>query len=200
MNSMISEGALIKFEKVPFEQFYKDYNKIHPNNSEQLTMIDGLIESYEERVRRIYDSIKLPKRATAFSAGYDFYAPYELLINNKSNTVIPTGIRFVDRGKEDNRLRATGSFRRVFLLLTPRSGQGFKYKARLNNTVGVIDADYADSDNFGHIMAILTSETEFKVPAGSAFMQGIFIPYSIVDGDSTTGTRNGGFGSTDAHN
>ena len=38
------------------------------------------------------------------------------------------------------------------LLLMPRSSLGFKYGIRLSNTVGVIDADYADSDNEGHII------------------------------------------------
>ena len=54
---------MIHFEKVSFEQYYKDRTKV---------------ETYltEEEVRSEYDAIKLPKRATTDSAGYDFFAPY----------------------------------------------------------------------------------------------------------------------------
>ncbi len=51
---------IAKFEKVSFEQFEKDWLKNFPQT---------------EDVRAVYDSIKLPKRATTGSAGYDFYAP-----------------------------------------------------------------------------------------------------------------------------
>ena len=40
----------------------------------------------------------------------------------------------------------------VVLLIVPRSGLGFKYRLSLMNTVGVIDSDYSDADNYGHIM------------------------------------------------
>ena len=36
-------------------------------------------ETTEEEIRKIYDSIKLPKRATIGSAGYDFYSPITFL-------------------------------------------------------------------------------------------------------------------------
>ena len=32
----------------------------------------------------------------------------------------------------------------------PRSGLGFKFRLQLNNTVGIIDSDYYNSDNEGH--------------------------------------------------
>ena len=41
----------------------------------------------------------------------------------------------------------------------PRSGLGFKFRLQLNNTVGIIDSDYYNSDNEGHIFAKLTNDS-----------------------------------------
>ena len=86
------------------------------------------------------------------------------------------------------------------LKIYPRSGLGFKYRMQLNNTVGIIDADYFNSDNEGHIMAKITNDTNENkniiVEADNGFMQGIFVEYGITMDDDTDGIRNGGFGST----
>ena len=57
-----------------------------------------------------------------------------------------------------------------YLKLVPRSGLGFKYNMRLSNTVGVVDADYFDSNNQGHIMAKITCDYPFSLCVGKAFM------------------------------
>lgn len=131
--------------------------------------------------------IKIPKRATIGSAGYDIYAPYEFTVKPGETITIPTGIRSYMQIDE-------------VLKIYPRSGLGFKYKARLANTTGVIDSDYYFSDNEGHIMIKLCNEglRTFTIEKGTAFCQGIFSKYLLADGDDfTTGEiRNGGFGST----
>ena len=82
----------------------------------------------------------------------------------------------------------------------PRSGLGFKYRLQLNNTVGIIDSDYYNSDNEGHIFAKLTNDSNedktVTVHAGEGFMQGIFVQYGITVDDEASAVRNGGFGST----
>ena len=82
----------------------------------------------------------------------------------------------------------------------PRSGLGFKFRLQLNNTVVIIDSDYYDSDNEGHIFAKLTNDSNegktVEVRAGDGFMQGIFVEYGITLDDDVTEVRNGGFGST----
>ena len=86
------------------------------------------------------------------------------------------------------------------LMLFPRSGLGFKYRLQLNNTVGVIDSDYAYSDNEGHIFVKLTNDSNegkiVELLEGTGFAQGIFLPYGITVDDAAEGKRNGGFGST----
>ena len=132
-----------------------------------------------------YEDIKLPRRGTSGSAGYDFFAPVDILIEKGDYVVFPTGIAF-DTDRDD-----------VFLMCVPRSGLGFKYQTQLANTVGVIDSDYCKSDNQGHIMVKMTANCDILIEKGQAFAQGIIIPFLKVDDDDTKTERNGGFGSTD---
>ena len=133
-----------------------------------------------------YDGLKLPRRATAGSAGYDFYAPVALALDPGQTVRIPTGIRArIEPG--------------WVLMLFPRSGLGFKYRLRLDNTVGVIDADYFGAQNEGHIFIKLTNEgaRPLALSAGDAFAQGVFLPFGITEDDDASEVRMGGFGSTD---
>ncbi len=135
--------------------------------------------------REIYDGIKLPRRATAKSAGYDFFAPKDLNFAPHETVTVATGVRALMPNDS-------------CLMIFPRSGLGFKYRLRLNNTVGIIDADYSDSDNEGHIYVRLSNEsdTPLHIDAGQAFAQGIFVRYLLTEDDDVTEQRNGGLGST----
>ena len=84
------------------------------------------------------------------------------------------------------------------LLILPRSSLGFKYRLSLDNTVGVIDADYYNALNEGHIFIKMTnnSNKELTVKQGEGFAQGIFLQYGITIDDDTNEERIGGFGST----
>ena len=135
--------------------------------------------------REGYENIILPRRATAGSAGYDFIAPYDFVLESGEEIVIDTGIRAkIAEG--------------WVLVILPRSGSGFKYGVRLANTAGVIDSDYFNADNEGHIKIKLVGGSKtYTVKAGDAFAQGIFLPYGITEDDECTEERHGGFGSTD---
>ena len=139
--------------------------------------------------RATYDGIKLPKRATAKSAGYDFFAPTAITLAPNQTVTVATGIRALMPSN-------------WCLMIFPRSGLGFKYKLRLNNTVGIIDADYSDSDNEGHIFIRMTNESDkvLEIAQGTAFAQGIFTAYMLTEDDDVTEVRNGGLGSTSAKN
>ena len=165
---------IAKFHKVSWEQFRKDW-------------VDTFGEQPEEKIREIYEGIKLPKRATRGSAGYDFFAPVDITLAPGETAKIPTGIR-VEMEQD------------WVLKCYPRSGLGFKYRLQLNNTVGIIDSDYYYSDNEGQIFAKITNDSNegktVEVEAGDGFMQGIFVQYGITLDDDVTEVRNGGFGST----
>ncbi|MDE6727219.1 MAG: deoxyuridine 5'-triphosphate nucleotidohydrolase [Oscillospiraceae bacterium] len=135
----------------------------------------------------VYAAIKLPERATVGSAGYDIFAPFDIELKAGESAKIPTGIRVkIENG--------------WFLSLYPRSGLGFKFRLRLDNTVGIIDSDYYDSYNEGHIFVKLPNESNegktVTIAAGTGFIQGIFTEFGITVDDSADGVRNGGFGST----
>lgn len=159
---------IARFEKVSKEEFFKH------------------IEGFEDK-NEIYERINLPRRATQGSAGYDFYAPYDITLKPGESTKIPTCIRCnMDEG--------------WVLKLYPRSGFGVKFRLQLNNTVGVIDQDYYFSDNEGHIHAKITNDSNegktIEIKQGQAFMQGVFVEYGITYDDEVSAVRNGGFGST----
>lgn len=140
-----------------------------------------------EKADEIYENIQLPQRATKGSAGYDFYMPYDLTLVPGQTAKIPTGIR----------AKIADGW---VLCLFPRSGLGFKYRLQLNNTVGIIDADYYLSDNEGHIFAKITNNSNegktLTLKQGEGFMQGIFMPFGLAEDDNVQTIRNGGFGST----
>lgn len=127
----------------------------------------------------------LPRRATAGSAGYDFFAPAAFRLEPGESVKIPTGVR----------ARIAPGW---VLMLFPRSGLGFKYRLQLNNTVGVVDSDYFGARNEGHIFIKLTNagDKPLSVETGEAFAQGIFLPYGLTEDDDAEGERVGGFGST----
>lgn len=164
---------IAQFHKVSFNQFQKDFNSLLGDKAD---------------IKTIYENIKLPKRATAFSAGYDFFSPIEFKLKPNQTITIPTGIRCEI---EENFL----------LQLFPRSGLGFKFRLQLNNTVGIVDADYFYSENEGHILIKLTNATNeektVEIEPGQGIAQGIFTEYGITIDDDARRTRNGGFGSTD---
>lgn len=139
---------------------------------------DGTLEQYND--------ITLPKRATSGSAGYDFFAPFDISLAPNETIKVPTGIRVrIDDG--------------WVLKIYPRSSLGFKYRLTLNNTVGIIDSDYYHADNEGHIFIKMTNlgDKPLLVEKGKAFAQGIFVEYGITVDDDCEEVRKGGFGSTD---
>ena len=165
---------IAQFQKVSLKQFMDDWIATFGNRPDQI-------------ITEIYNDIKLPKRATSGSAGYDFFSPIDFILQPNETIKIPTGIRC----KIDDDW---------VLKCYPRSGLGFKYRLQLNNTVVIIDSDYFYSDNEGHIFVKLTNDTNerrtVELKAGIGFMQGIFVEYGITVDDDVQMERNGGFGST----
>lgn len=153
-----------KFEKISFEEF----KKVFGDN------------------KTLYDDYMLPKRATKYSAGYDFLAIKDYVIKPGEIVKIPTGIKAKFETDE-------------VLLIVVRSSMGFKWNVRLTNQVGVIDSDYYNNiDNEGHMFVSLENEgdKEYVINKGDAYAQGIFMKYLVTDDDNTDGNRISGIGST----
>ncbi len=141
--------------------------------------------SRNEETKDFYDYVMLPKRATSGSAGYDFYLPFDLTIKPNESVKVYTGIR----AKIDPD---------YVLMIFPRSGLGTKYHLMLDNTVGVIDSDYYNALNEGHIIVALTNHSDkvLELKRGDRFAQGVFLKFGITVDDDTKSERLGGHGST----
>jgi dUTP pyrophosphatase len=171
---------IAQFEKVSLAQFQEAWLDTFYKGADHK-------EDLNEEIKKIYERIQLPKRATKGSAGYDFYSTLDFQLQPGESIKIPTGIRVrIDEG--------------WVLKCYPRSGLGFKFRLQLNNTVGIIDSDYYSSDNEGHIFSKITNDSKegktLAIEEGTGFMQGIFVEYGITVDDEADMVRNGGFGST----
>ena len=164
---------IAQFHKVSEGQFIEGMKDVFP-------------QLEEKEIQEIYQSLKLPRRATTGSAGYDFYSPVDFDLQPGESLKMPTGIRAqMEEG--------------WVLKVYPRSGLGFKYRLQLNNTVGIIDSDYFYSDNEGHIFIKITNDSRegktLHVDKGTGFAQGIFVEFGITLDDDAAALRNDGMGS-----
>lgn len=142
-------------------------------------------EVVKDEFRKNAGEIKLPTRATAHSAGYDFYSPVDCVIQPNESVLIFTDVKA--HMYHDN-----------VLLLFVRSSMG-KHPVVIANGTGIIDGDYyGNPDNDGNIGFRLYNQgnTPYEIKVGDRIGQGVFMKYGIVKDDITTTTRQGGFGST----
>jgi len=154
------------FEKITKKQFEKDF----------LGKVDCTI-----------NDVLLPERKTISSAGYDFSAPFDFILEPGEIIKIPTGIKVYMLEDE-------------MLSLYVRSSAGFKYNVRLCNQVGIVDSDYYNNDvNEGHIWLAFKNEgfISWEIKKGEGIAQGVFSKFLKVDFENDVlEKRNGGFGST----
>lgn len=139
-----------------------------------------------EKVSRV-EEVRLPERATANSAGYDFFAVEDVTLPAKQMTRIMTGVKCKMRPY-------------MFLLLANRSSNPSRKGIFLTNGVGIVDADYYDNpDNEGEIGFEFYNfkEEDVEIKKGEKIGQGILATFIRTQDDNAIGSRNGGFGSTD---
>ena len=129
---------------------------------------------------------KLPVRGTKSAAGYDFYAPYDIVVPPHGlSKLVHFNIKAIM--PQD-----------MFLFLRIRSGLAVKHGLMVHCS-GIIDADYANNpDNDGNIgaMFINSSDEEYIIKKGERCMQGIFLCYNTTNNDNASGARGGGYGSS----
>lgn len=180
-----------------------------------------------EKVSKYKDvDLPMPTRATANSAAYDLCVaedtivkPYDFLhskiqehfLENERHedffgflkpfdleevaaatselkarpTLVPTGMRCK---MEPNQ----------YMELYLRSSTPLKYWLIMANANGVIDSDYYNAENEGHIFVQIINLLPFaiKLKRGDRIAQAIIKSYEVTDDDNAAGERTGGFGST----
>lgn len=139
---------------------------------------DGL--SFEE-----WRDITLPKRSTMGSAAYDFVLPRTVEIKPGCVVNVPSGIRVQMNDGE-------------FVSLHIRSSIGIKKGVTLSNATGILDQDFYNADNEGHIGISLFNYGKYPATLfkGDRIIQGIFSKYLLTDDDNIKTRRTGGIGST----
>lgn len=138
-------------------------------------------------IKPLREGFKLPTRSTDLAGGYDIYMPEpgSLVARGSYGVMFPLGFAAaVPKGH--------------VALLLPRSSAGCKAGLSLNNTVGVIDADYR-----GEWMANLRVHNidRLEWSQHERLLQFLIVPVwtpilNIVEDLDSTDRGTGGFGST----
>jgi dUTP pyrophosphatase len=142
----------------------------------------------ELKIMKVRDNAKIPRRATAGSAGLDLCACIDkpLTILGRGNAVVPTGLAIALPGAE------------LAAFVFARSGLAIKHGIGLSNGVGVIDSDYR-----GEICVGLVNQFDepYEIMPGERIAQMIVMPVTllpVLEAESLDDTQRGagGFGST----
>lgn len=129
--------------------------------------------------RFICDESLTPVRKTAGAAGYDFIAPERVVIPPRGQISFDSQVTIaMEEG--------------FFFLLAIRSSLG-KRGVSLTNGVAIIDSDYTGTMK---AMLINNSDTHVIIDKGERYMQGVLIPYALIEEAEVTAERTGGLGST----
>ena len=139
------------------------------------------------KIKKLGDGAIAPTFGSEFAAGADLYSAEETL------TVAPGETKLIG-----TKLAMAIPEGKVGLIYA-RSGLSVKKGLAPANKVGVIDSDYFNAENEGHIFIKMTNcgDKILTVEKGKAFAQGVFLPFGITESDACEITRVGGFGSTD---
>ena len=165
-------SKIADFGKVSLKQFVSDWIEVFGNKPEHI-------------ITEIYNDIILPGRKTRYSAGHDIHIPFNMCIAPGEAVVIPTGIN-------------CKMLSNYVMLIFPRSSLGIKKHMFIENTIPVIDADYINADNEGHIFICIKNcgYKSFEIKSGETFVQAVFVEYGVADNGEIETDRIGGIGST----
>ena len=138
-------------------------------------------------IKPLHPNFRMPTRATELSGGFDVYMPEHGRLFPHADFGVMVGLGFSAAIPEGH-----------VALLLPRSGTGSKQGLELNNTCGVLDADYR-----GEWKASLRikNNAPFKWDAGERILQFVIVPVAQVtlnqvDDLDETVRGAGGFGHT----
>ena len=135
--------AIAKFEKVSLETWMNSMPSAFKEDEKDDIKLSADKRELREKYEKSYEEIQLPSRATAGSAGYDFFLPFSRITLFPMDTItIPTGIKCMIS-------------KPYMLQLYPRSSHGIKNRISLSNTVGIIDGDYYNNKSNSIFFSIL---------------------------------------------
>lgn len=137
------------------------------------------------KFKALHSDFQLPVRGTRMAGGMDIFMPTDGEIPMDSTAKVRLG--FAAEVPENH-----------VALIFPRSGVGSRFGLELNNTCGVIDADYR-----GEWMATLRTKSghHYTWNKGARVLQFVVVPVAMIEPElaeelSETDRGQGGFGST----
>lgn len=164
-------------EDLTFQEIFEKWNSL----VESLQKVRGF-----ELVKDAPADTILPRRSTKGSAGYDFYAPYDIILTPHScSKLVFLNVKAYMQPDEK-------------LQMYIRSSLAVKSNITLE-TSGLIDSDYySNPDNDGNIGVKFRNngDAPIIITKGTRCCQGVFGKYLVADGDDVNETRTGGYGST----
>jgi dUTP pyrophosphatase len=141
------------------------------------------------RIRRIDQTLTLPRHESAGAVGFDF-------VTRETTTIQPGCIALVPGNVV---VQVPSGYA---LLVVPRSSLPRKKALVCPHSIGVIDQDYCGPDDEILIQVQSISNTEITVERGERIAQGIFVKVEQADWeevDDHGAVSRGGFGSTGTH-
>ena len=168
----------MRFEKVSLQTFKQELRKC------------GFGWMSEEEIETAWNNIKIPRRATKGSAGYDIEAPIGFHILPHDKVIVPSGLKAYFPPEQ------IGTH---YLAIVDRSSLSIKRGVNLTNQVAIIDSDYYGSEeNEGCMLIALTNTNDHvvKFKAGERVVQAIICCHGVTEDDEVDGIRHGGVGST----
>lgn len=138
-------------------------------------------------IKPIHENFIAPTKGTDKSGGYDLYMPEAGSIFGDAPVAEKVKLGFAAEIPEGH----------VGILL-PRSGKGVNFGLELNNTAGIIDADYRGE---WMVAMRMKNQGKFTWEAGERLFQLLIVPVasvemSVVDALDDTERGEGGWGST----
>ena len=138
------------------------------------------------RIRRLHDSVALPRYESDGAAAFDLAASEDIEIPPGEVRLVPTGLVVeVPAG--------------MFLAILARSSTPLKRGLMVANGVGVIDSDYCGATDEVKIAVVNFRTVPVQVQAGDRIAQGLILPAPRVTWEETkeeARPSRGGFGST----
>ncbi|TNF01491.1 MAG: dUTP diphosphatase [Gammaproteobacteria bacterium] len=139
------------------------------------------------KIKPLHPNFQVPTKGTDQAGAYDIYMPTSGALHFGSDEAVKVPLGFAAEVPEGH-----------VALLLPRSSAGAKKGLELNNTCGVIDADYR-----GEWIAFLRIKNSESLhwDQGERLLQVLIVPaasvnFEVVDELSSTDRGEGGFGST----
>lgn len=130
--------------------------------------------------------IKLPFRATKYSAGYDLFSPIDTVIQPNQIQLIWTNVKAQFNQDEV-----------LMLFVTSKIG---KNGVMMANGTGIIESDYYSNEgNDGNLGLLLYNfgSADYVIKKGDKIGQGVFTKFLTIDNEEKiSNIRVGGFGST----